>query len=321
MKCPLCKDKELLPARSREDRKEADALKCVYCAAMFQMDETNHLRRLVPAPAMTHTAALAAAGLNPKENREAKPDINPTKQKAAPRDYRPWPVKSKIDDHDKSEIFKRLVMGEKCVSIAAAVGCKPQAVNNYKFTHKAAIAAAQKALKNPGTKVDEKAGSPKKVVHSKAGKLRKQVGEKTDAASYTFQERLAIIAEVRSGGADRLNIVSKKYGLTRGQLRGYLARESYYRQVAVSGEKTVKSARQHRAFVLHQVRNLDKAPVTKIRAILVDYLKLLEEDLIPAQQAVQSVEAEISRVDAAIKEFDTRAADVVKTFKGGLSHE
>lgn len=307
MKCPLCKDKELLPARSREDRKEADALKCVYCAAMFQMDETNHLRRMIPpgcvAPAMTHTAALAGAGLK-TSHKPAKP--------AAPKS-----VKRKIDDHDKSEIFKRLVMGEKCVSIAAAVGCKPQAVNNYKFTHKAAIAAAQKALKNPGTKVDEKAGSPKKVVHSKAGKLRKQVGENTDAASYTFQERLAIIAEVRSGGADRLNIVSKKYGLTRGQLRGYLAREGYYRQVAVSGEKTVKSARQHRAFVLHQVRNLDKVPVTKIRAILVDYLELLREDLTPAQQAVQSVEAEISRVNAAIKELDTRAADVVKIFKGG----
>ncbi len=306
MKCPLCKDKELLPARSREDRKEADALKCVYCAAMFQMDETNHLRRLMPppvsiAPAMTHTAALAGAGLK-TSHKPAKP--------AAPKS-----VKRKINDHDKSEIFKRLVMGEKCVLIAAVVGCKPQAVNNYKFTHKAAIAAAQKALKNPGTKVDEKADSPKKVVHSKAGKLRKQVGENTDAASYTFQERLAIIAEVRSGGADRLNIVSKKYGLTRGQLRGYLARESYYRQVAVSGEKTVKSARQHRAFVLHRIRNLDKVPVTKIRAILVDYLKLLREDLTPAQQAVQSVEAEISRVNAAIKELDTRAADVVKIFK------
>lgn len=309
MKCPLCKDKELLPARTREDRKEADALKCVYCAAMFQMDDTNHLRRLVPppvsvAPAMTHTAALAASGLNPKDHREAKP--------AAPRS-----VKSKIDDHDKSEIFKRLVMGEKCVSIAAAVGCKLQAVNNYKFTHKAAIAAAQKALKNPDPKVGEKAGAPKKVVHSKAGKLRKQVGENTDAASYTFQERLAIIAEVRSGGADRINSVSKKYRLTVGQLRGYLARESYYRQVVVSGEKNVKSAKQHRAFVLHQVRNIDKAPVTKIRAILVEYSKILREDLAPAQQAVRSVKAEIRRVDAAIKEFDTRAADVVKIFKGG----
>ncbi len=307
MKCPLCKDKELLPARTREDHKEADALKCVYCAAMFQMDETNHLRRLMPpvsvAPAMTHTATLAGAGLKTC-HKPAKP--------AALKS-----VKRKIDDHDKSEIFKRLVMGEKCVSIAAAVGCKPQAVNNYKFTHKAAIAAAQKALKNPGTKVDEKAGAPKKVVHSKAVKLRKQVDENTGSASYTFQERLAIIAEVKAGGADRLNIVSKKYGLTRGQLRGYLARESYYRQVAVSGEKTVKSARQHRAFVLHQVRNLDKVPVTKIRAILVDYLELLREDLTPAQQAVQSVEAEINRVDAAIKELDTRAADVVKIFKGG----
>ena len=308
MKCPLCKDKELLPARTREDRKEADALKCVYCAAMFQMDETNHLRRLVPppvsvVPAMTHTAALTGAGLK-TSHKPAKPAV-------------PNSVNSKIDDHDKSEIFKRLVMGEKCVSIAAVIGCKPQAVNNYKFNHKAAIAAAQKALKNPGTKVDEKAGSTKKVVHSKAGELRKRVDENHDKTTYTLQERLAIIAEVRSGGADRLNLVSKKYGLTRGQLRGYLVRESYYRQASVSGEKTVKSARQHRAFVLHQVENLDKMPVTKIRAILIEYLKLLREDLIPAQQAVQSVEAEISRVNAAIEELDTRAADVVKIFKGG----
>ncbi len=308
MKCPLCKDKELLPARTREDRKEADALKCVYCAAMFQMDETNHLRRLVPppvsvAPAMTHTAALAGAGLKTC-HKPAKP--------AAPKS-----VKRKIDDHDKSEIFKRLVMGEKTVAIAAAVGCKKQTVSNYKFYHKANIAAAQKALKNPGTKVDEKADSPKKVVHSKAGEVRKGADENHDKTTYTFQERLAIIAEVRTSGANRLIKVSKKYGLTMGQLRGYLARESYYRQAAVSGRKNIKSARQHRAFVLHRIRNLDKVPVTKIRAILVDYLKLLREDLTPAQQAVQSVEAEISRVDAAIKELDTRAADVVKIFKGG----
>ena len=312
MKCPLCKDKELLPARTREDHKEADALKCVYCTAMFQLDGTNHLRRLVPppvsvAPAITHTAALAATSAQSERPQETKPAKTAARQA----------VKSKLDDHDKSEVFKRLVMGEKSISIAAAVGCKPQAVNNYKFYHKAAITAAQKAIRNPGTEVDEKAGTPKKVVHSEPKQLQKKVDENHEKPIYTFQERLDIIAEVKSGGADRINSVSKKYRLTSGQLRGYLARESYYRRVVVSGEKNVKSANQHRSFVLHQIRNIDKAPVTKIRAILVEYSKILREDLAPAQQAVRSVKAEIRRVDAAIKEFDTRAADVVKIFKGG----
>lgn len=46
MKCPLCKDKELLPCRLTDRSIKPDGLKCPKCDAVFILDGTNHLKRV-----------------------------------------------------------------------------------------------------------------------------------------------------------------------------------------------------------------------------------------------------------------------------------
>lgn len=311
MNCPDCKDKELLPARSREDRKEADALKCVYCSKMFQMDKTNHLRPFsVEVPAATHTAEIMAAGLHPRSEIAVGPK---------PADP-PATVKDKIDEDDKVEIFKRLVLGEKPCAIAAAIGCKPQAVNNYKFVHKKSIEAARSAV----SKGDSIAEGETKTVNKETNKPETETDPPAleKKLSYNPAEKLVIIAEAETPGV-KCKELCDKYGISEGQLQGWRRRKKYYRQVVDAGLKNIRASYQHKSFILSQVRNIESIPVGKVRGVLVEYHKILTVDLGIAKEEVKSVKNEMQRVSAAIDEFDSRTAacqaEVVKVFKRGVS--
>lgn len=294
---------------------------CRYCEQKRVFEgamspQTHTAAILKPAPVRPETLEKAAQIAEKSLNREEDPKLNTGAitniEEAKPKHVGPplMPVKDKIDDADKAEIFKRLVRGEKPSVVATAVGCKLQAVSNYKFQHKAQIREAQ---------------TPAGVETKTANRETKKAKSETDPPAlekklnYSPAERLIIIAEVKSGGFGCSESVRKKYGLTKGQFRGYMLREDYYRQVVNSGRNTIKSMRQHRAFVLSQIKHIDKVPLGRVRSLLEEYMKLLTEDLGPARGKVKEITLEMKRVSSAIEEFDLRAAacqeDVARIFQ------
>ncbi len=127
---------------------------CRYCeqkrvfeGAMSPQTHTAAILKPAPVrPEMLEKAAqIAEKSLKREEAPKLKTGAITNIEEAKPKRVGPplMPVKDKIDDADKAEIFKRLVRGEKPMSVATAVGCKVQTVRNYKFNHKEEICAAQ----------------------------------------------------------------------------------------------------------------------------------------------------------------------------------
>ncbi|MDD5547043.1 MAG: hypothetical protein PHO67_07835 [Candidatus Omnitrophica bacterium] len=129
MKCPDCKDKELLPARSREDCKEVDALKCSYCSKMFQMNESNHLRPLEPQAA-THTAAILTSAPVKPEILEQAARIAEHSLKQTGRD-RPRTY-HKLSKEEIDIAVARLKKGDRPVDIAHDLKCDAAAIGWHK---------------------------------------------------------------------------------------------------------------------------------------------------------------------------------------------
>ncbi len=296
---------------------------CRYCeqkrtfeGAMTPQTHTAALLKpaLVSTKTLEKAAQIAEKSLKREEAPKLKTGAITNIEEAKPKRVGPplMPVKDKIDDADKAEIFKRLVRGEKPRVVATAVGCKLQAVRNYKFQHKAQIREAQAPRRAKHETVTDNRETNKAKTETDPPALEKKL-------NYSPAERLIIIAEAKSGGFGCSESVRKKYGLTKGQFRGYMLREDYYRQVVNSGRNTIKSMRQHRAFVLSQIKHIDKVPLGRVRSLLEEYMKLLTEDLGPARGKVKEITLEMKRVSSAIKEFDLRAAacqeDVARIFQ------
>ncbi|MFA5376728.1 MAG: hypothetical protein WC455_13350 [Dehalococcoidia bacterium] len=136
MKCPNCKDKELLPARLNEGDKKT-GLKCPGCSTPYYLDHTNHLR---PFPAQrVDEKPSTAENLVQGQGQDSQDELD---EKPEEEENTPAILKERLSDEDKTVVFRMLVAGDKPTAIAKAVGCKRQAVSNYKYNHRRRIEAA-----------------------------------------------------------------------------------------------------------------------------------------------------------------------------------
>jgi len=111
MKCPLCKDKELLPCRLTEASIKPDGLKCPKCGVTWRVidgkpvNDDEEIPRPIPASSDLKTAVI---------------------------------------DADKPVIMDRLVKGDKPAAIAADMGYTLKAIHNFKYPHRKEIESRRK---------------------------------------------------------------------------------------------------------------------------------------------------------------------------------
>lgn len=111
MKCPLCKDVELLPCRLTEASIKPDGLKCPKCGVTWRIidgkpvNDEKEITRPIPASSNVKTAVI---------------------------------------DKDKPAIMDRLVKGDKPAAIAADMGYTLKAIYNFKYPHRKEIESRRK---------------------------------------------------------------------------------------------------------------------------------------------------------------------------------
>lgn len=189
-------------------------------------------------------------------------------------------LKNTLDDEDKKAVFARLVKGDKPKQVAAAIGCEVKLVYSYGKYYKSDIEDARG--KNP---------EPAGPAANRAAGLEL---EKKD--SYDFKERLVIIDEARTSD---FKGVCEKYGLTVDQLRGWIAREPYYRAVVRKGLAAVNSLRARRAVILKRLKTLPGLAPASADKLLSDYRGLLLSDLQDVNDKRKAIKRKIDSVDQA----------------------